>query len=107
MFIHYGYASRSPYLNENGINIKIASGQKNGRRSSTKFAKNRRTALSHCRSENSVVLLGELVVRQELLEVSGQQFLLHGESHPGPGLPHVRLDLTDVLNVPERSKRVV
>lgn len=47
-----------------------------------------------------VVLLGELVIRQELFEVSGQQFLLHGETHPGSGFPYVCLNLADVLNVP-------
>ena len=39
------------------------------------------------------------MLRQQLLQVSGEQLLLHGEADPGSGLTHVRLDLTDVLNV--------
>lgn len=49
------------------------------------------------------VLLGELVIRQELFEVSGQQFLLHRETHPGSGLPYVCLNLPNVLNVPGKT----
>lgn len=39
------------------------------------------------------------MVRQQLFEVPGQQFLLHGEPHPGPGLAHICLDLPNVLDV--------
>lgn len=35
--------------------------------------------------------------------MSGQQLLLHGEANPGSGLAHIRLDLTDVLNVSEKQ----
>lgn len=38
--------------------------------------------------------------------MSGQQLLLHGEAHPGPGLAHIRLDLADVLDVSVDTKRI-
>jgi len=40
------------------------------------------------------------VVRQQLLQVPGEQLLLHGQPHPGPGLAHVRLNLTYILDMP-------
>lgn len=43
--------------------------------------------------------LCKLVLRQQLLEVSGEQLFLHGEANPGSRLAHVCLDLTDILNV--------
>lgn len=48
-------------------------------------------------------LLAQLMVRQELFEVSGQQLLLHGEPHPRPGPAHIGLDLAHVLDVPARQ----
>lgn len=43
--------------------------------------------------------LCKLVIRQQLLQVSREQLLLHGEANPSSGLAHVGLDLTDVLNM--------
>lgn len=34
----------------------------------------------------------------------GKQLLLHREAHPGSGLPHIRLDLTHVLDVSVHGK---
>lgn len=50
--------------------------------------------------------LCKLVLGQQLLQVSGQQLLLHGEANPGPGLAHVCLDLTNVLNVSAKWNQV-
>lgn len=49
--------------------------------------------------------LGQLVVRQQLFKVSGQQLLLHGEAHPSPRLPDICLDLADVLDVSAAERR--
>lgn len=46
--------------------------------------------------------LCKLEIRQQLLQVSGEQLLLHGETNPGSSLPDVCLDLTYVLNVSEK-----
>ena len=37
--------------------------------------------------------------------MSGKQLLLHGEADPGSGLPHVCLDLADVLDVSADERR--
>lgn len=47
------------------------------------------------------------MVRQQLFQVPGEQLLLHGEADPGPGFAHVRLDLTDVLDVPAGGRQRV
>lgn len=48
--------------------------------------------------------LCKLVVWKKLLQVSGEQLLLHREANPGSGLAHICLDLTDVLNVSAKKK---
>lgn len=47
------------------------------------------------------------MVRQQLLQVPGEQLLLHGEADPGSGFAHIRLDLTDVLDVPAGERQRV
>lgn len=47
---------------------------------------------------------GERLVRQQLLEMLGQELLFQRQPDPRPSSPDVSLDLTHVLNVPEEQQ---
>lgn len=57
------------------------------------------TGANVCWKEAFSCLLCKLMIGEQLLQVSGKQFLLHREPNPGSGLPHIRFNLTDVLNM--------
>ena len=48
------------------------------------------------------VLLGQWLVREQLLEVLRQELLFQGQPYPRPRPSNVSLDLSHVLNMPKK-----
>lgn len=53
----------------------------------------------------AVIILGYSLVRKQLFEVLGQQFLLQGQTNPSSCSPYIGLDLPHALDMPVWKRR--